>query len=494
MTRLMPLILLGCTRIDPGPVPVQVAQQPVSLLVQQVDGAPNIYLAAMIAAGSAYDPLGREGIAYLTASGLVQAGAGSRSADEIRESLQPTGSAFEVLVEREWISLRLECHRDHARQCAELFADALVAPHFAEDDVLRLRDEQHSDLQEELPSDEEWLGLEAMEMALYEGHPYGHPVLGRAGVVPLLEAEDLRAFWRQHYVRRSIFVGVAGDLPEDLAGYLAQRLEQVPGAMPRELVLRDPPPPAHRTLLAIDTGSPSTGFYLAHPLALDRSHPDFPAMMVATTALGAHRESFGRLFRSLRAERGLNYGDYAYIEPYVERAGSQLPDQGVLRRQNRFVVWLRPTSVDNGPFALKLAVEEVERWVKEGLQPDEFSAILSHLQQGRPLLASDPGRRLTYALDAAATGTPNLLELPLEGLTREQVNEAIARHVDPTRLQIVAVSGEARALVEAVMGEAPTPQRKEDGSASDQDAQTASKALGLKPEHVWIVEADGLFR
>jgi zinc protease len=472
MTRLLPLALLACTRIDPGPVPVQVAQQPVSLLVQPVAGAPNVYFAAMIAAGSAYDPLGQEGLAYLTASALVQAGAGSRSADQIRESLHPTGSAFEVLVDREWISLRLECHRDHAQQCAELFTDVLTAPRFAEDDVLRLRDEQLSDLQEELLSDEERLGLEAMEMTLYEGHPYGHPAQGRAGVLPLLGVEDLATFYRDHFVRRSVFVGVAGDLPEGLAGYVAQQLERVPGALPRALVLRDPVPSAHRTLLAIDTGSPSTGFYLAHPVQLDRNHPDFPALMVATTALGAHRESFGRLFRKLRAEHGLNYGDYAYIEPYVERQDSQLPDQGVLRRQNRFVVWLRPTSVDQGSFALKLAIEELERWVKEGLEPQEFDAIVSHLQQGRPLLASDPGRRLAYALDAAATGTPNLLELPLQGLTREQVNEAIVRHIDPARLQIVAVSGEARALVESVTGE----------------------ELALSSDHAWIVEADGLFR
>jgi zinc protease len=328
-----------------------------------------------------------------------------------------------------------------------------------------------------LRESEEALGFEVLHAVLFEGHPYGHPVDGRAGVLPLLDHDDARGFHATHYVRERMVVGIAGGYAPADRTHLATRLEEVRAARGPDLGLFEPPPVAGRSLVAVDTDTPVTGIHFGHPLDLDRNDPDWPALYLATHALGSHRQSFGRLFRALRAERGLNYGDYAYIEHHVERRGSSAAEQAVLRRDNHFAVWIRPTSIEDGPLALELALAEVERWVNEGLTQQELDDVRSWLLGSLAVQAPDAGRQQLYALEAAASGTPDLRTLlpeRLPALTLEEVNAAIARHVRPSDLEIVAVSGEADRFASSVS----------EGNTDE----------GMDIVSTRVVSAEGLFR
>ncbi|MCA9491582.1 MAG: insulinase family protein [Myxococcales bacterium] len=494
------LWLLACgPKIDPGPAAALAALEPAPLVVMPVAGAPDLYLQAMIRAGSAFDPTGKEGLADLMARSLVEAGAGDRSSEEVDAALWPTANGFRVIVEREWVQLRLRCHHDQAALCAELFTDALVAPRFDEADVLRLRDRAVSAVTDGMLADEERMGREVLEATLYEGHPYGHPTRGRSGALEVIGVDDLAAFHRTHVVRSAVFVGLAGAVDDAIVADVSERLLALPQTMAPDLPLQAPVSGDGPRLVAVDTATPVTGLWLGTPIDLDRNDEDWPAVWLATMALGAHRSSWGRLFRTLRADRGLNYGDYAYVEPWLERGSSTWQDQGTLRTQNRFAVWIRPTSVENGPFALRLALDELARWRDEGLTDAELEDARSFLRSTIPVLAADPGRRLTYALEARATGTPDLQEdlgARLDALTLDQVNDAVRRHVSLDALTVVAVSGEAQAFVDAVTGDAPTPMTppSPDPSLAERDAAVAGRPTGIDVAHAWVVQADGIFR
>lgn len=505
MNRLLLGAALAATscapRLDPGPIPANEAQRPVTIVSLPDDASPNIYLQAIVAAGSSWDAPGQEGLAQLTARTMVDGGAGDRDGDALRDALYPTGNSLQLVVDREWVSVRLRCHRDHASLCIDLFADVLTAPRFADGDVLRLRDDALFDVTDGILGDEEALGENVFHGVLYEGHPYGHPVNGRAGALPTLDAADLRDFHSRHYVRQAMRVGVAGAVSDTQREQLVARLEAVPGRPAPDGARMAPPAKEGRSLTIVATSTPVTGFHIGHLLPTDRNHPDWPALHVAMTAFGAHRQSFGRLFRTIRAARGLNYGDYAYVEPYVQQGWSPPPENGVLRRTNHFSMWLRPTSVENGPFALKLALYELDALLAEGLTEEEFARTVSSLQGSVPLLATDPGRRLAYALDAEITGTPNLLErLPeaLETLTREEVHEALKRHLDPSMLAIVAVSGDPDGLRAALVGDAPTPVTYADATPDEaqaaRDTDVAAMVLGLTESDTVTVDAQGVFQ
>lgn len=497
------LALVGCgPKIEPGAVKADAVAAPVRVLAQPDSTAPVVYLQAVIAAGSAYDRPGEEGLAALTARALVEAGAGERSFAAVKDALYPLGTGFEVVVDREWVSVRLACPKAYTAQCLSLFTDALTKPRFDEADVTRLREAAIYDVTDGLASDEEALAHEVLEGWLYEGHPYGHPVSGRAGVLPTFDREDLLRFYGDRYVRSAVLVGAGGGLDGAQLVDLGARLQTLPAKAAPELVMMAAPKFEGRHLLAVDTETPVTGYALGVPFAVDRNHADWPALFLAYTALGEHRQSHGRLFRELRTDRGLNYGDYAYLERFVQRGWSSMPEQGVLRSQPMTYLWLRPTGVENGAFLLKGAVDEWERFAKDGLTEPEFKDIQQYLGGRLRLLATDPGRRLAYALDAEATHTPNLLEVMPDAIAKldlATVNAAIARDVHLEDLRIVAVTGDADGLVKALVEDSPTPIVYADGIVPDEahsarDLELASKDLGIATENAKRRDAEGIFK
>ena len=74
-----------------------------------------------------------------------------------------------------------------------------------------------------------------------------------------------------------------------------------------------------------------------------------------------------------------------------------------------FYVWLRPTSLENGPFALKLAIDELEQWVTHGLTEQEFETVRKYAVGHLLLEAQNIGHRLSHALSALASDTPDPL-------------------------------------------------------------------------------------
>jgi zinc protease len=500
MRFLTALFLVGCApKIERGPVPVDEAAKPPSVVRQPNETSPNIYLAALVRAGSALDPVGKEGLAHLTAQAMVEGGAGDRAPDAIRQDLHGYGNNIEVLVDREWVSFRLRCHADHALACAELFGDVLTSPGLDPETVQRLREESEYAVSEGILSSAEALGDELLDNVLFAGHPYGHPVEGRSGVIPLLTEADTRSFHGQHYLRSTTWLGLAGNIPAGVDQALEERLGTLPSRLAPDFALPQPEPIEGRRLLAVRGGSPVTGFHLGHPLNVTRDHPDWAPLATAFVSFGAHRQSFGRLFRTLRSNRGLNYGDYAYIEPFVERSGAAMPDQGIDRQQPYFSMWIRPTSNENGAFALKLAIDELEILVEDGLTEAEFEDVRSHLRGYLPLLAQDPGRRLLYALDEAATGRPNPLDLlpaRLDTMTLGEINAAIAAHIHPETIHIVAVSGDADQLAATLVEETETPIVYADivpsEEQADRDAAISKKVLNLAAHRV--IDAEGALR
>src|SRR4030095_1585437 len=82
-------------------------------------------------------------------------------------------------------------------------------------------------------------------------------------------------------------------------------------------------------ILVMDTRAAAIS--LGVPLDVTRAHPDFPALSVARAWLGEHRMSSGRLYQQIREIRGINYGDYAYIEAFPRGMFQFFPDPNVAR-------------------------------------------------------------------------------------------------------------------------------------------------------------------
>ena len=112
---------------------------------------------------------------------------------------------------------------------------------------------------------------------------------------------------------------------------------------------------------------------------MTRRDDDFYALAVANSYLGEHRTFNGKLMQDLRGKRGLNYGDYSYIEDFIQEGDSTFPVPNNPRRQQYFSIWIRPVPTDKAVFALRAALWELDRLVEHGMSPAEFEATRSFL-------------------------------------------------------------------------------------------------------------------
>ncbi|MEL6342552.1 MAG: pitrilysin family protein [Myxococcota bacterium] len=503
---------LSCTWTRaPGPVPRDVATGPIETVTVPAAG-PITWLEVTVRAGSAHDPIGKEGLSALTAELMRQGGAGGRSPSEVEDLLYTLGADIGVQVDREMIRFHARCLTEDLDEMADLMGDILLEPALDTDTLRRLQGEASEWLQRGLANNDERLGGAVFDDWVFSGHPYGHPTAGRGGVVETLTREDVEDFRAKRFIRAASVFGVAGGMlgedgaiVADAPGASAVRGLQrrlTAGLAPMlysDVTPRAVAPVAGRSLLVVEKDTAATGIHFGHPTRLRRDHPDWPAMVLAMTALGEHRQSHGRLYQSLRATRGLNYGDYAYIEVHRQAGWSSEQATASGRLQNPFLVWLRPVTVDNGPFALKAAVGMVEAFVEEGLTEAEFERMQAYLSGRIALWAADPGRRLGWSVEAALMGWPDPIEsLPprVAALTRDEVNQAIQKHIRPEDLKIVVVTGDGQGFIDRLgevtpivySGSSPLP-----GSEQAMfDEAMAGRALELVSDQV--VPTEELFR
>lgn len=502
LSWVLPLFILSCTakHYDPGPRALDEAAAPVRLVHQPASG-PVVWMQVMVRAGSAHDPVGKEGLAHLTAQLLRQGGMGELTPIDVETALDEMGTDIQVVVDKELVSFRIQCVQDDAPRAAALLGSMFKAPRFDSAALERLKDDGIEWLERGIVGSDEQLGDEVFQSWMYQAHPYGHPVSGRSGVIGTFEVSDVIAYHSDRYVRPVMAIGVAGHVEDEVLAQLVADLGAAPTKLYRDVTPRPVSPVLERSMLIVTKATTGTGIHFGHPTRLRRDHKDWPAMMLAVTALGEHRQSHGRLYQALREKRGLNYGDYAYIESYRQAGWSSAQQPGTGRMDNPFSVWIRPTTPGNAAFALKGAVDIVERWVSDGLEPAEFERMRTYLQRRIALWAADPGRRLAWALEARVMGWPNPIEtLPVEigALTIGSVNAAIQAHIDPQRLRIVVVTEDADAFEKAIQGTEATPMESSsaapstDAGLAAEDARVSGLSLGVGD--VNRVAADGVFR
>ncbi|HJN73030.1 MAG TPA: pitrilysin family protein [Myxococcota bacterium] len=494
------LIGVGCPKVEPEPAALEAVETPaLQPIVLPVQGSQIVYLNATFRAGSAHDPADKQGLAWVTTEVMRTGGAGALMPDEVQTQLFALGAEIEVVIDKDLVTFRGKALREDMPAFLPLFTQTITAPGMDESAFYRALDEARAQITIGILESDEELGDAVFDHVLNEGHPYSHPVQGLPSGLDNISLEDVKTFHHGAYDQAGLTFGLAGAVDDPLVADLVDALSVLPSGELETPTPADRKAFSARQLIVIERGTDATGAHFGHPLEVTRSHPDYPALLVAMTAFGAHRESYGRLYREMRSDRGLNFGDYAYIEHY-RQVSIREPEQllGTLRAQPQFSVWVRPTDPDDAPFALKMALKMTENLVEEGLEQDEFEATRTHLMKRKKLWARDPGRRLGYAVEAAALGVPNILDdlgERLRELTVEQVNAAIKAHIHPEQFQVVVVSGDGSTFATTLLKTYDTPMTyKTSAPNSEQAAEDTSYATYRFEPQAWsVVEAEKAF-
>jgi len=465
--------------------------------------SPLVTFRLVFLTGAADDPPGKKGLANLTADLLARGGTASLTYDQLVEALFPMAATIEAQVDKQMTTLSATVHRDNLEPFWLLLREAVTRPGFRQEDLERLRLLTASFLDVELRgNNDEELGKEVLYAEIYRGHPFGHHDAGALADLASIDLDDVRTFYRDHLRADRLIVGLAGDLPEGLADRvrreLAAGLGGDPGTPFEPPALPSPTPLTRSAMTIVQKTTRATGIHLGFPIDVTRKHEDFVALWLVRSYLGEHRNEVALLYQRLRELRGLNYGDYAYVEYFPRGMFQFKPDPNLARTQQIFQIWIRPVPPANAPFACRAALYYLDQLVTHGISEAAFESTRRFLDRYVETLVATQDARLGYAIDGSFYGSGDFVQQVRAGLaelTVDQVNAAIRKHLRADRVQFVVVTEDPAAFVDAVLGEA-SPIRYESPPAADvlaEDEAIARFPLGLRRADVRVVPVAEVF-
>jgi zinc protease len=193
----------------------------------------------------------------------------------------------------------------------------------------------------------------------------------------------------------------------------------------------------------------STAISLGFPIAANRKSPDYAALALVASYFGQHRSSNSYLYQKIREKRGLNYGDYAYIE-YFPRGMFQFePDPNLARHQQIFQMWIRPVEPQNGHFTLRAALYEYDKLIKNGISQEDFENTRNFLMKYVNILTQTQSDELGYAMDSKYYGLPEYnahMKAALAGMKLADVNRVIKKYLAAKPMTVVMVTKDAEGL------------------------------------------------
>ncbi len=280
---------------------------------------PLVSVELVVPGGTADDPIGKSGLASLTAS-LLDKGTTSQTATELGEALETLGVRLGTRSSIDETTVTWSTIARNLDPSLKIVTDVLASPRFDPKDFDREQALALARLAQG-PDSVAWLAGRALPVLLYgKGHPYANPADGHADTVKALTLEDVRSFHSEHVGPTGSTLIVVGDVGPDV---LFPMLESTLGTWAVKTSR-----PMHRPPAQLQ-GDPSVIYLVDKPGAVqsvlnvgrpwvDRSDSSFYATLLGNRILGG--DFLSRLNQNLREKNGFTYGARSGFQ--FRRAGS----------------------------------------------------------------------------------------------------------------------------------------------------------------------------
>ncbi len=350
------------------------------VVTERMPGLHSVALGFWVLAGSRDEPPPISGASHFLEH-LLFKGTRTRSARDIAEAFDAVGGDVNAFTAKEYTAYYARVLDRDLPMAVEHLADMI------QHSVLRASDLESErqvileeiNVHEDTPDD---LVHDLFTETLWPGHPLGRPVLGTRESVKAATREQIRRFYRRHYVPGNLVVVAAGSVDHDdllrLLGDVMDTgpvLEEGPGNFHLRTAERPPEPSGRSRTVRRST---EQAHICVGTNGLSRQDPDRFAFGIVNAALGGGMSS--RLFQEIRERRGLAYSVYSYHTMYAE-AGLWCAYAGTTPGRAREV--------------LDLIRREIEDVAEHGLSDEELERARGHVKGALVLSQDDPGSRMS---------------------------------------------------------------------------------------------------
>ncbi len=368
-------------------------------------------------------PGGADDLALALAVRLLDKGTTGRSRHDIAEWLDARGASLSFSSHGDRVGISGRALVADIAGVLALAAEQLADPLFDADEV----DKARARLLAAIKGAEDDPGAHADGLLHRALFPPTHPGYSRT----FAEATAILADLTRADAARVHALGLA-DAPitlafgGDVAGLDLAALTAPFGVRARAVPDPDVPAPLDGVPVRLSSAVPGTSsadVRLGHALALRRGDADYLALRVAVFALGGNFSS--RLMQTVRDRDGLTYGIHAHLDGIDARHGGHV-EVGVT---------LSPEHLERG---IETTRREVEGFAREGVSAADVARVAATLGgQQRVGLSTSGGAAAAQlaALDQRlGADYPDRFAGLVAALTADEVNAALARHLDPARL------------------------------------------------------------
>jgi zinc protease len=403
------------------------------LLVSEEHSLPFVVVNMLLDAGSRLDPTGKEGLAHLTAKGLLL-GTSRQNAATINESLDFMGASLGSSAERDYMAVVLQVLKKDLEKGFDILVDALMNPSFPEEEIgrevrkiagaIRSADERPMTLAEK-----------TFQKTLFPESPYGHPVEGTQESVPKLTREEVLRFYRTFYQPNNAIVSIVGDITlDEVKAKLVPAFEKwtrnevISGAFNASYA-KGP-----RTI-KINRQITQTNIVLGN-IGVKRDNPDYYNLSVMNYILGGG--GFGsRLLEEIRVKRGLAYSVTSFFDAEKYHGSFQV----VMQTKNA-----------SARDAIALAVKEMELIQKELVAEQDLRRAKAYLVGSFPLRIDTQSKLANFLTQVQYYGLgidyPQKYPSLINSVSREDVLRVGKTYLHPEETIIIIVGNLEEAKME----------------------------------------------
>jgi predicted Zn-dependent peptidase len=377
----------------------------VRVVTERMPAVRSVALGFWIGAGSVLEHERQAGISHLLEHMLFR-GTERYGSLEIDEIFDGMGAECNAGTDRESTSLYSRVLDRHSERAFDVMAEMIWRPRLQELEAEREVVLEEIAMYEDDPQD---LVFDVLGEAIFDTHPLGRPVIGRAEVVRAIEREQLLAYHGEHYTPANIVVAAAGSIEHDAlvemvraaegGGGQAQASDIAPRAAPEEGTrggarsARDPydaEPRFERRVRFLRKETEQYHLCLGGR-GISRHDERRYALRVLESVLGDTSSS--RLSQEVRERRGLAYSVFSFSNPYAHTG-----EVGVY-------VGTRP---DNLGEAVATIARELERLCEDPASPRELTRARENLKGRAALALESTATRMNYFGSAVLAGLPIL--------------------------------------------------------------------------------------
>lgn len=473
-------------------------------VLMKLENDPLIAYNIWFKVGSANDPQGKEGLANLTAQLMSDGSTTKNEYSAILELLYPMATGYGTKVDKEMTTFQGRVHKDNLDKYNELFLDAILHPAFNEDDFKRVKNNTLNFIKNNLrySSDEE-LGKFALYNFVFDGTPYEHIMAGTVEGLENITLQDVKDFHKNYYNRNNVVIGLGGGFEDSLVETLESNLNELADTTINTKMDINPSAINGLEILLVEKENSSTATSIGFPIDVLRGDDDFFALALFSSWFGEHRNQSSHLFQVIRGERGLNYGDYSYIERFLNGGSLSKPNPNNARSKQLFEIWLRPVQHVHRHFALRAAMRELKSVVDNGMTAQQVETTKNFLNKYAIHWAATTSERLGYQIDSEFYGVEdggnyiNHFREKISNLTVEQVNAAIKKHIQYNNVKIAMITSTAEQFKNDLVNNTDSPIEYESPKPDEvyeADKEISTFKLDIKPENVKIVPVDQMFQ